>query len=95
MARAKPPYRDGQVHVLSRQCATCVLRPGNLMRLQQGRLKNLIETNRRKDTALTCHDTLDGERAICRGYFDAYWQEVTPLRMAVAFHIIKEVSPPT
>lgn len=89
-----PPYRDGKVHVLKERCSTCVFRPGNLMNLKEGRFKDLVETNRRLDTAFSCHQTLYGQteaEAICRGYFDAYKEEVTPLRMAVALDVIEEV----
>lgn len=92
-----PPFRNNRVHVLSEQCETCVFRPGNLLDLRAGRLKDLSETNRRLDTALKCHATLwdeDTDQAICRGYFDAYWQEITPLRMAVALDVITEQDPP-
>ena len=94
-------YRDGKVHVLTEQCSTCVFRPGNLMHLQSGRLKDLAESNRSADTALTCHQTLEyggydvPGNAICRGYFDAYADEITPLRMAVALDMIAEQEPPT
>lgn len=94
------PYRGGRVHVLTEKCSTCVFRPGNLMSLAAGRLKDLADDNRRADTALTCHQTLpynhyEAEPAICRGYFDAYAEEITPLRMAVAIGIIEQDQPPT
>lgn len=84
-------YRDGEVHVLVEQCKTCVFRPGNLMQLQTGRLKDLVDSNLKADSALVCHDTLykDGvDNAVCRGYFDAYADEVTPLRLAQAMGIV-------
>jgi hypothetical protein len=98
-----PPFRkddDGvdRVHVLSERCDTCVFRPGNLMSLNPGRMKDLVETNRERDTAFACHQTIyrdDRDQAICRGYYDAYGKEITPLRMATAFGIIAEVEPPT
>lgn len=89
-----PPYRDGKVHVLSARCSTCVFRPGNLMHLSPGRMKDLVETNRRNDTAFACHQTLGGEQAICFGYFDAYHRDITPLRFAVALGVIEWVDPP-
>ena len=95
------PYRDGRIYVLSRRCGDCVLRPGNLMHLQPGRLADLVKSNRDADSALTCHQTLpyggydDVKPAVCRGYFDAYAAEVTPLRLAVAIGIIAYTPPPT
>lgn len=91
-----PPYHDGMIHVVSEKCGTCVLRPGNLMHLQEGRLKDLIETNLRADTAFACHQTIYGgaeQEALCRGYVDAYGDSVTPVRVARLFGAIKEVPP--
>lgn len=94
------PYRDGKVHVLSEKCSTCVFRPGNLMRLGPGRLKEIIGGNREADSALTCHQTLpygaypDAEPAVCRGYYDRFLPESLPLRMATAMHLIEEDDPP-
>lgn len=95
---SRPPYRNGRVHVLSEKCATCVFRPGNPMRLKEGRLADLIESNRAADSALTCHSTLyrdDTDEALCRGYVDSYGDDSTPIRMARAFDLLAEVPPPT
>lgn len=94
---SKKPYRDGLVHVCTTMCSTCVFRPGNLMHLRSGRLRNLVDGNLAGDTALTCHQTLYGGHpageAVCRGYFDAYAQEVTPLRLAVALGVVTNQDP--
>ena len=87
------PYRDGKVHVLSDKCSTCVFRPGNLMSLQSGRFKDLVESNRKNDTALSCHKTLyrdDVRPAVCRGYYDTFKDRITPLLLAQAYQIIEE-----
>lgn len=44
--------------MLSRQCRTCIFRPGNLMRLSEGRLRELVAEARRDETFVVCHDTL-------------------------------------
>lgn len=88
----RPPYRDGRVHVLAERCATCVFRPGNLMHLQAGRLAELARVNIEADSALTCHSTLyrdDVDQAVCRGYYDAYRDRSTPLRLADAMGLIE------
>lgn len=93
-------YRDGKVHVMSERCSTCVFRPGNKMHLPPGRFKQLVEVNRENDTAFACHQTLDyggydvPGAAVCRGYFDAYKDEITPLMMARALDVIEEQEPP-
>lgn len=92
------PYRGGKVHVLAERCSTCVFRPGNLMTLSDGRLRDLIDQNLKADAALVCHKTLpyaegDVLPAICRGFFDAY--ETTPLYYAKKCHVIEEDPCPT
>jgi hypothetical protein len=90
----KPVFRDGKVHVKAAKCSDCVFRAGNLMHLNEGRLADLVEVNRKRDTAFACHQTTYGQdpvgEAVCRGYFDAYATEITPLRMAVALDLIEE-----
>lgn len=95
------PYRGGRVHVLSERCSTCVFHPGNLMHLSEGRLKEIVGANRTNDAALTCHQTLSyaswdevGKEAVCRGYFDAYGHESTPLQLAKRMNLIVEDAPP-
>lgn len=93
---SRKPYRDGRIHVLSTKCSTCVFRPGNLMHLKPGRLGDLVEGNRARDTAFACHQTLyvkGQDEAICRGYDDAYWQQVTSLRLATLMDLVTWASP--
>jgi hypothetical protein len=85
----RPPFRDGRVHVCADLCATCVFRPGNLMRLQPGRLREMIETSRERETAIICHSTLYGQaegEAVCRGFFDRY--PTQPLQIAERLGLI-------
>ena len=65
-------YRD--------RCSTCVFRPGNLMWLAPGRLRDLVEQNRKTGSMLICHHTTFGQaprEVMCRGFWDAYAQEST------------------
>lgn len=91
------PFRDGRVHVLAEQCSTCVFRPGNLMSLEPGRLRDLVASNVEADSALTCHATLyrdDVPEAICRGFYDRH--PTLPLRLAAALDLLTEdPCPPT
>lgn len=87
----RPPYRDSEVHVLARQCGTCIFRPGNLMRLEVGRVEGMVEEAVGADASITCHDTLyrdDVDQAVCRGFFDRY--KTTPLRLAVVLGVLVE-----
>ncbi|MEV6401259.1 hypothetical protein AB0M39_41895 [Streptomyces sp. NPDC051907] len=63
----------GRVRLCARRCDTCIFRPGNLMHLQQGRVKQMVETCVKNEAHVTCHDTLvHNDRglpgAMCRGW---------------------------
>jgi hypothetical protein len=96
----RPPYRDGAVHIAADRCSTCIFRPGNLMRLQPGRVKQMVEDTIAEQGAITCHKTLpygsvdppDG--AICRGFYDGYADEVQALQVAGRLNVIVEVPVP-
>lgn len=93
-----PIFHSGQVHVMTAMCSTCVFRPGNLMELRRGRLKDLVDENLKNDAALPCHATvygmhgLEGQKAVCRGFFERYANDVTALRIARLMRMIKEIS---
>jgi len=92
MKRRRGPYRNGQIHVLSEKCATCIFHPENRMHLDPGRLKQMVKLSlKRQTTAIFCHDTLDGDKAICRGFYDRY--ETVPLQLGKRMRIIQEVNP--
>jgi hypothetical protein len=90
----------GGVRLLARQCSTCVFRPGNLMHLKPGRLKALVEENRRRDSYLVCHQTLrDGEHpkageALCRGFYDLP-DPTTFIQIMSRLGAFREVEPST
>lgn len=92
MSRRKPPFRDGKVNVCTKRCSDCVFRPGNQMNLNPGRLKELVDANLKADTGLICHQTTFGQdergEALCRGFYDQYGADVTPLRMAKALEVV-------
>lgn len=80
MNRRRPVFRDDRVHVLSEKCATCIFRPGNLMRLRAGRVREMVDEARKNESAIVCHSTLGGHEAVCRGFFDRY--PTQPLQIA-------------
>lgn len=63
-------YRNGRVHVMQRQCDTCIFRPGNLMNLDPGRLEKMTSEAIAAETAIICHSTLKDRNAVCRGFFN-------------------------
>lgn len=87
-------FRDGKVHVCQEMCSTCVFRPGNLMKLQPGRLREMIAEACRNDGCIPCHQTLksygsQGGNACCRGFFDRY--PTQPLQIAERIGLIEYV----
>lgn len=73
-------YRDGHVHVQAELCSTCIFRPGNLMQLRSGRVRGMVDEARENDSAIVCHQTLDGDSSVCRGFFDRF--PTQPLQLA-------------
>lgn len=68
-------YRDGKVHVCAKQCPNCIFHPGNRFHLNPGRLEDMIAGAHNVDalgSAIVCHDTLEGDNAVCRGFFDKH-----------------------
>jgi hypothetical protein len=71
------PGAPRKPRVLRAQCATCIYRPGNPMRLRPGRLREMtLQALRQGCQGVICHDTLyrsDGFLpALCRGFYDLY-----------------------
>ncbi len=71
--------RDHRPRVLSRQCATCLGRPGNPMHIRPGRLKMMVaEALRQGNQGIICHQTLsygghpEFGGALCRWFYDTY-----------------------
>lgn len=88
----------GKTRLLSRECSTCIFKPGNPMRLAPRRLKQLISEARADQHGyIICHSTLPNAGspippAICRGFADRYstWQ----LQVICRLWGFVEVDPP-
>lgn len=87
-------YRDGRVHVLSEMCATCIFRPGNLMHLRSGRVREMVDSARGDESTIVCHSTLEPgvDDAACRGFFDRY--PTSTLQIAERLGFVTFVDPP-
>jgi hypothetical protein len=59
------------------------------MQLRGGRVRQMVDDARRHDSAIICHQTLDGDNAACRGFFDRY--PTQPLQLASRLGLIVEV----
>jgi hypothetical protein len=89
---ARNAYREGRVHVCASQCLTCIFRPGNLMRLEEGRVESMVGHAIENQTAIICHDTLSGDNAVCRGFYDRHKHD-TLLGMAERLGVVEQVAP--
>lgn len=95
------------MNVLKEQCATCIFRPGNPMRLQAGRVKDMVTACIRRDVYIPCHEhmTIDVEKEpdsdgvvqinprdpVCRGFYDRYPGVGQMIRIAGRLGMIKFV----
>lgn len=80
------------VRVMAERCSTCIFRPGNLMHLQPGRVKEMVAKVRATEGCIPCHKTLgDEKQAVCRGQFDV--AKTQPLQVAerlgmIVWHVL-------
>jgi len=84
-------YRAGRVHVQANRCATCIFRPGNLMRLERGRVRSMVDAAVAAEGTIPCHETTHGQReqeAVCRGFYDLH--KTPALALADAIGIVCE-----
>jgi hypothetical protein len=53
--------------------------------LDRGRVAEMVRLSLQNDSAIICHDTLEGGRkqvnSVCRGFFDLHANDVLPLRL--------------
>jgi hypothetical protein len=84
-------YRDGRVHVCAAMCPTCVFRPGNLMQLRAGRVRQMVDEALENGSAIICHKTLEGDNAVCRGFFERW--PTQPLQVGERLGLIRWVDP--
>jgi hypothetical protein len=86
------PLTPEGLRVCSQMCSSCIFRPGNVMDLRPGRLRGLIDENLANNAAIACHKTLDGERAVCRGFWDRHQRDTLMCRLGLVMGTI-EINP--
>jgi len=87
-------YRDGYVHVCATECSTCIFRP-DVRPVSGARLAGMVrETCDTDGATVVCHHTLDGDNAICRGWWDRLAASDTILRLAIVTDRVVEVPAP-
>lgn len=90
--RSKKVFREGKVHVMAEMCPTCIFRPGNLMNLESGRVKQMVRDATKAESCIPCHETTHGGaegEAICRGFYEKF--PTLPIRLAEAIGSLIEV----
>lgn len=92
-------YRDGKIHVLSEECATCIFKPHSRP-VDGARVAGMVRDAKDEDGAtVVCHSTLyrdeEPQHAICRGWYDRLGDRDNVLRIAKAMDVIEEVPPPS
>lgn len=101
------PDAPARPRLFSERCSTCIFRSGNPMRLEEGRLADVVAQNREAGAVLICHKTTYGQapdlgEVMCRGFFDAYGSESNVVRVMERLHALsgdpgpwyEEVDPP-
>lgn len=92
--------RDGKPRVLSEQCSTCIGRPGNLMDLRPGRVRQMVRDGVNSGGGIVCHQTLsygdhpDFGPAACRWFYDTYGRLCNLYRIYGRLGGFTEVDPP-
>ena len=90
-------FRDGKVHVLSEECATCIFKPHHRP-VDGARVAELVTQTKDADgSTVICHSTLykddHEEHAICRGWYDRLGERDGIIRLAKALSVIEEQAP--
>jgi hypothetical protein len=85
--RPDGPLTPEGLWICSEMCSTCVFRPGNLMQLQPGRLRGMVNDSLANDSGIPCHKTLDGRRALCRGFWDRHQRDTLMCRLGAVYGV--------
>lgn len=89
-----PPSCVGErgLRIASERCSTCIFRPGNLMTLRPGRVRDMVDDVRQHDSYVVCHQTLgDDLGVVCRGSYEAAY--TSPLQIADRLGFVELVTP--
>lgn len=91
-------YREGKVHVLAAECATCIFNP-HTRPVDGARVAGMVrDTMEEQGASVVCHSTLyrgePEEHAVCRGWWSRLAHRDPILRLAMAMGVIEEVPPP-
>jgi hypothetical protein len=80
------------IRVMAEQCSTCIFRPGTLMHLRRGRLRDMVRQTAATDSNVICHQTLNQPLgALCRGSVEEHMGQLA--RIAYRLNAVEEVAP--
>lgn len=92
--------QTGHPRLCQTMCASCIYRPGNLMHLRTGRLKDITDEALEANTFVVCHSTLSGPQnpthvapAVCRGFYDNFGYRSNLLRIYGRLGGFTEIDP--
>lgn len=87
---------DGKIRVCAGKCTTCLHQPGRMVR-------EVVDDARERGSFVVCHETYENtghvpapgiQRAMCRGYVDAYGSKQAGLDVLLAKGFVVEVPTP-
>lgn len=75
--------------VMSACCNQCLTTPGRIVSGES--MKDIVDTCIKKETWFQCHyGTIVGEEVCCRGFFDAFGDQVAIIRLAKLYNLVEE-----
>lgn len=94
--------------LLTEKCETCIFRPGNPMRLNAGRVREMVNAAVQSGGSIICHSTIEfrdddeggssrpyrDDEAMCRGFYDAAGPRSNFVRVMERLGGFEEVPPP-
>jgi hypothetical protein len=83
-------YRGGRVHVMERECDTCIFRPKDRF-VPGARVAEMVRETTDDGATVVCHATLiaDTDNAVCRGWWDRLADKDATCRLAVALELVE------
>ena len=83
------PLTPEGLRVCREKCSSCIFHAGNRMELRPGRVAGMVAEALENDSFIPCHKTLDGQRAVCRGFWDGYRTETLGCRLGAVIGLIE------
>ena len=59
------------------------------MQLRSGAVRSMVDDSIRDDAAIACHKTLEGTRAVCRGFWDRHRRDTLLCRLGAVLGVLE------